>query len=345
MNEPIVSVIVPVYNAEKSVEKCVLSILDNRYQALELILVNDGSSDGSGAICDKLAKIDHRIKVIHQVNGGVGAARNHGLSLASGKYVAFLDSDDTVDAEMYEKLVRAAEEHDADCVVCSLVNVYASHTETVHHVFQNQVITNRAEINERIVVPLIIPGHGDAVLMQGPCNKLYRNSLIQKHGLQFSHLPYAEDWLFNIAFLMNCDIVSFLDEPLYFYDRTSEGSLSKSWRKDSFRNTVWIQNKLAQLFPERYSSENLMLGVLGIQVECLRNYAYYCGAKGFFTYASQLFSDEELANAYRALPQLPAQYRFPKKCIVNGWRKRYGLWGLYQVKMNVVKHYLRAILR
>lgn len=345
MNLPTVSVIVPVYNAEESIEKCVKSILDNGYQALELILVNDGSLDNSGSICDKLANDDSRIKVFHKENGGVGAARNDGISLATGKYLAFVDADDTVSKDMYEKMVGTAEKYSADCVVCSIVNIYPSYEHKESHIFGNQIIAGHADVHQRIVVPLITPGHTDASLMQSPCNKLYRNSLVQKHELKFSHLPYAEDWLFNIEFFMNSAVVAFVNEFFYFYDRKTEGSLSKSWRKDSFQNTVWIQNKLAQLFPERYSHEDLDIGILGIQVECLRNYVYYCGTLGFFAYASQLFSNKELVSAYQKITQIPNQYRYPQKCIQQGWPKRYCLWCLYRVKINIIKRGIRIVLK
>ena len=345
MKLPTVSVIVPVYNAQATIEKCAMSILENNYRALEVILVNDGSVDGSGLICDQLACRDSRIKVIHKINGGVGSARNEGLLAATGEYLAFVDADDTVSNQIYEKMVRVAQGSAADCVICNITNEYANGKYEERHVFGDQVIAGNDEVHKRIVTPLIIPGHGDAALLQGPCNKLYRNSLIQEHKLLFSHLPYAEDWLFNVEFLMNAKSVAFLDEQLYFYDRTTEGSLSKSWRKDSFENTVWVQNKLASLFPYRYTIESQKLGVLGIQEECLKNYVYYCGIKGFFHYASQLFSNEDLVDAYRTLTHIPNRYRFTKKCVLRGWKKFYCLWCVYIVKAKVVKYFIRSIVR
>lgn len=344
MSEPTVSVIVPVYNAERTIKECVLSILSN-FKSLELLLINDGSSDSSGLICDQLAATDMRIRVLHKENGGVGSARNAGISLATGKYLSFIDSDDKVSPDMYETMVQKAEKHNADCVVCNVINLFSTHQKQENHIFGNQVITGAEQVFEKIVVPLITPEHHDAALMQSASNKIYRRSVVKKLGLQFSHLPYAEDWLFNIEFLMNVEAVAFVKDYFYLYDRTTEGSLSKSWRKDSFQNTVWIQNKLAQLFPERYPDESLKLGVLEIQTECMRNYAYYRGVKGFFSYASVLFADRDLVDVYHKISRCPFRYRFAQKCIRNGWKKRYCIWGLYQVKLTVLKHYLRAIVK
>lgn len=344
MNTRMVSVIVPVYKAEATIEKCVHSILANSV-SLELILVDDGSPYRSGAVCDQLAAGDSRVKVLHKENGGVGSARNTGMAMATGRYLVFVDADDTISADMYGPMVQKAEETGADCVICNIVNLYTTHKVAVSHVFGDQVIAGAGQIHERIILPLITPGHADAALMQSPVNKLYRRDVIQQHDLRFSHLPYAEDWLFNIEYFMHSKTAAFIKDYSYFYDRTTEGSLSKSWRKDSFPNTVWIQNKLAQLFPERYPQEELRLGVLGIQEECLRNYAYFCGARGFWTYASQLFLNKELIGTYRVLAQLPLRYRFPKICILNNWGKAYCLWAVYTAKMNLIKYYVRRIIK
>ena len=105
MNE-LISVVVPVYNVENYLEKCVSSITNQTYKNLEIILVNDGSKDNSGAICDDLAKNDSRIKVIHKENGGLSDARNTGINVATGEYIGFVDSDDWIERDMYEQLYK-----------------------------------------------------------------------------------------------------------------------------------------------------------------------------------------------------------------------------------------------
>ena len=115
---PKVSVIVPVYNAEKYLQECVESVLGQTLSDIELILVDDGSTDGSPALCDQYAAKDVRVRVIHQKNAGAAAARNHGLGIAQGEYVAFVDSDDWIDADMYERMVAAAETNEIELVIC-----------------------------------------------------------------------------------------------------------------------------------------------------------------------------------------------------------------------------------
>ena len=118
---PKISVIVPVYKAEKFLATCIESILNQTYCNLEIILVDDGSPDSCGKICEKYALSDSRVKVVHQKNAGVAAARNVGLDLAEGDYVTFVDSDDYIQPQMYEKMIRCAEHNHCDLVMCDCI--------------------------------------------------------------------------------------------------------------------------------------------------------------------------------------------------------------------------------
>ena len=117
---PVISVIIPVYNVEKYLRKCVDSVLGQTFKDIEIILVDDGSTDGCGKICDEYAEKDSRIRVIHKENGGLSSARNAGLDIARGEYIGFVDSDDYVSAEMYEKLLAAAKKYSANLVFCNI---------------------------------------------------------------------------------------------------------------------------------------------------------------------------------------------------------------------------------
>ena len=117
MSKPLISVIVPVYNVEQYLPKCIDSILAQTYENLEIILVEDGTKDSSGVICDEYAAKDARIRVIHKENGGLSSARNAGMEIARGEYFGFVDSDDWIEPEMYENLMALAQKYDADVFV------------------------------------------------------------------------------------------------------------------------------------------------------------------------------------------------------------------------------------
>ena len=121
---PKISIIVPVYNVEKYLEKCVRSILAQTFTDFELILVDDGSPDSSGAMCDQFAEQDQRVKVIHKENGGLSDARNAGIEIATGEYLGFVDSDDYIADDMYELLYTNIVKEDADLSICGIYDVY-----------------------------------------------------------------------------------------------------------------------------------------------------------------------------------------------------------------------------
>ena len=124
-----ISIIVPVYNVEDYIEDCVNSIVNQTYNNIEILLVDDGSTDSSGKICDCLADRDPRIKVLHKQNGGLMSAWKQGVLNSTGEYIGFVDSDDEVDLDMYERLLKTAEADSADIVACGLIREYESHTE------------------------------------------------------------------------------------------------------------------------------------------------------------------------------------------------------------------------
>ena len=119
-----ISVVVPVYNVEQYLEKCVNSIINQTYKNLEIILVDDGATDKSGKLCDELAKLDNRIMAYHKKNGGLSDARNYGVERATGDYIGFVDGDDYIDVEMYEKLYEAIKKENVDVAECNLKIIY-----------------------------------------------------------------------------------------------------------------------------------------------------------------------------------------------------------------------------
>jgi len=212
-----VSIIVPVYNAEKYLEKCISSLLNQNFSDFELILVNDGSKDNSGKICDEYAKADKRIKVFHKENGGVSSARNRGIDEAGGKYIMFCDSDDYIKEEFCAPLVSLANE-DEDCLVIAgitkikddgslkddLVCEYSEGT--------SEVLTNREFCDLYVKLNRKQPFY----LVNMPYNKLFSKKIIDKHNLRFNtEIHYNEDFIFNLEYLDKVSTVKIYNKSIY----------------------------------------------------------------------------------------------------------------------------------
>jgi len=183
MKEPLISVIVPVYGVEKYLTKCVQSLINQTYKNLEIILVDDGSLDNSGALCDELSKTDTRIKVIHRPNGGLSAARNDGLAIASGELLGFVDSDDYIDNDMYQYLYSLLSKYGADIAVCA----FRKFSEE-SGLLQKENAEEITSYSNKQAMKLLLE---DELIGSHPCNKLFKRSAFD--GLKFPEGRVYED--------------------------------------------------------------------------------------------------------------------------------------------------------
>lgn len=214
---PILSIIVPVYNTEKFLHRCIDAILAQTFTEWELILVNDGSKDQSQEICEDYAARDERIKVINKENEGAGPTRNVGLSNAKGKYVAFPDSDDWLSPDTYEVCIKKIEEANADLLVFGMVTaVYNNEKDYVEkeindampemcYKTQQECRENWSELYRKMD-------------LGSPCNKIYRRSIIEQHNLRYPALRRMQDGVFNMYYFDK--ITSFISISNNFYHRT-----------------------------------------------------------------------------------------------------------------------------
>lgn len=205
-----VSVIVPVYNVETYLVPCIESILCQIYPHFELLLVDDGSTDGSGAICDAVANTDSRIKVIHKPNGGLSDARNHGMRCARGKYITFIDSDDTVTKDFLSILVTKAEEQNADIVQCN----FALREEDLHTGTQSELLCDGSEGLRRFLIR-------DTVYVAA-CGKLYKRGLFQDVAFPLGRINEDHCTVYKTIYKANKIIC--IDYALYWH-RMRAGSI------------------------------------------------------------------------------------------------------------------------
>ncbi len=217
-----VSLIIPVYNSENKIARCIKSVLAQTYSDLEIILIDDGSKDKSLEICHQFEKTDKRIRVLTQPNKGVSYTRNRGIQCAQGEYIQFVDSDDYITPDMVQKMVATIQEKNADLVICGIEEKHADH---IHDIIPGAVgLIKVGELRDKY--PEIFSGF----LLNSPVNKLYRKSLISQFFPE--ELSLGEDLLFNLSYIIGIENIVFLKEIFYFYDIT-EGSLNRRYREDS----------------------------------------------------------------------------------------------------------------
>lgn len=225
-----VSIIVPAYNAEKYVGRCIESILCQTYRDFELILVDDGSSDSTGEICESFAQKDERVITVHKENGGVSKARNTGLIMAKGKYVTFVDCDDCIAPDMLSGMLERLTPC-VDMVVASIKMI--TQKGTARYLMKNTELSTKELMEGFCLVAF------PRICMCSPCAKLYKKEIIDNHCIRFDEsMSLGEDTVFNMSYLINCGRVSAVDKPYYSYMRDNEESLFSKFRDNRYRDTV-----------------------------------------------------------------------------------------------------------
>lgn len=235
MNQPLVSIILPVYNAQNHLARCVGSICAQTYRNIEIMILNDGSKDQSLPVCEEFRQKDPRILLVDKANSGVSDTRNLGLKLASGKYVEFVDSDDYLDPDFTERLVAAAEENEADFVIAPykmVIPAGASKPEQVLDKIQDELgvmsVARPPEVREYGFLPAGVYDKDTFALrlMDKPAsyfysvlwNKLYRRDILTGNDIQFvSEMRWAEDLVFNLRYIQYAERFVAIDKPGYYY--------------------------------------------------------------------------------------------------------------------------------
>ncbi len=226
-----VSVIVPCYNVENFIHKCLFSLCNQSLKDIEIIAIDDGSTDKTGSILDDYAKKYDNIKVIHKNNGGVSAARNDALEMASGEYIGFLDSDDWVNGFMYEKMYNLAKANDFDLVACDTIAVYPKKEMVIHSNISNNQSVNKLMIDAYAVI----------------WNKIYKRELLE--GITFNtNLSFCEDVLFLYEIYSRVKKVGAINEPLHFYLQRN-GSLTYTYN-DKLYHLVESMDNIVSYYKE-----------------------------------------------------------------------------------------------
>lgn len=219
--DELISVILPIYNVEKYLEKCVDSLINQTYKNIEIILVDDGSPDNCGKICDDFAKKDKRIKVIHKQNGGISSARNAGMKIAKGKYFSFIDSDDLVSLDFYESLFNLIIKYDADISVCDYLKIYSYDFEVPE--IKEEIL----EYTNETFAPLFnLKNHPYPVTAW---NKLYKKELFD--GIEYTEDKVHEDEGTTYKVCDRAKKIVYTNRQLYYYNQFNNSSFMHVFNK------------------------------------------------------------------------------------------------------------------
>lgn len=272
MNKNIlVSIVVPVYNAKDYLEACLDSIINQSYENIEIILIDDGSNDGSGDILDLYATKDNRIRVVHNTNHGVSYTRNYGVKFATGSKILFIDSDDTVDLDYVKKLVVPLESGVCDLVICGINDVKVATNRMRPRKFPEKLT---GKLQEDFCALFIMP------IITGPVTKLYDTNILRRNNICFSEdISFNEDVMFNLHYLKYVDNYKIVKESLYNYLRRPSQSLSKNRSEKNFESVLKVANELRDFV----TSKNIVNGDIALTHQCLNYLKWFAITDGGYS--------------------------------------------------------------
>ncbi len=258
MDSKLISVIVPIYKVEKYLDRCINSIINQTYHNLEILLVDDGSPDNSGKICDEYAQKDKRIKVIHKQNGGLSDARNAALKIAQGDYIGFVDSDDYIKEDMFETLFRLSEENNAEISIVSYYELIEDRLISVRDSGELQIMDKIEAIKELLI---------DTKIQSYAWNKLFKKELF--NGITFPTGKNFEDIATTLILFEKCNKVVLLEEPKYYYIRRNDSIVGIRNYKTYYDYLEVIKDKyfyLKDKYPEIevYNAYNFVINMIWV---------------------------------------------------------------------------------
>ena len=243
-----ISVIVPVYNSEKYLKRCIDSILNQTYKAIELILVDDGSPDNCGKICDEYAKKDKRVRVIHKTNAGVSAARNSGIEIALGNYATFVDSDDYIEPEMYSNMMEKVHQYNCDVVMCDCIKDFTDHSEIYTHDIRAGFYDKEQLVNEYYPHLLMMENVEYPATISNWLILFNRNKL---GNLRYVvGVRYSEDLLFGAQLVYNTDSFYYMKEQAYYHYYMNPTSATHKFTVDKWNDYKTLHFEIIKYFSE-----------------------------------------------------------------------------------------------
>lgn len=332
----LVSVIVPVYNMQDLVGRCAQSLIGQTWPNLEILLVDDGSTDSSLAVCKGYERQDSRIRCLHKENGGLSDARNFGLSQAKGEWISFVDADDWVEPGFIASLMEKSD--GCDIAVCNACYIHTCGQVKVCHRFGNAALCSRQDIFSQIITPLITLDVKNNTLLPCVWNKLYKKAIIDSVGLQFEQVPVVEDFMFNVSCFNAADRVCFIETPLYNHDCTRPAALSRSKAYAvRFEAAYYAHSKVKEIFPQKGVEVFPSVMLYNIK-NIIYSYARNLGFAGFKSFCSEVWNMDAFdpvadGEGWMATVRRKGRYRI------------YIIWAHLHAAVGFLKYYASKLLK
>jgi len=260
-NNLLFSIIIPVYNIEQYLKQCLESIINQSYNNIEVILINDGSTDKSGVICEEVSILDNRFKVVHTENRGVSSARNMGLSIATGDYIVFVDSDDWLENKAIEKINNLLQDRLYDLIIFGVVKEINNQQIPMYSNQTSGCINSNKDIEN--VLPLLIKQE-----VINPPFKVYKHELIRNNGIKFeTSVNIAEDYLFNMQCFLNANSLYVMEDILYHYMIRDNISLTRKFQVDKYQKLMQVNDKLKDIVSLKGNNDRIEEALLYIRLK------------------------------------------------------------------------------
>lgn len=309
----LISVVLPTYNVKEYIEQCVQSLVQQTYTNVEILIVDDGATDGTSELCDQLAKQDPRIRVFHKENGGTHTARNRGIQEANGEYIMFLDPDDWLETDTFAQLVPMIEKYTPDVIRFGYVREFGDRSVVKPNTFLPETLCVGKDCKTICRQTLGLVGqelaHPENMnFLASACFCLYRKAVIDKNGLQLPNIHEIatfSDGLFNIRFLQNANSFLYVDKPFYHYRKFTAGAATSKHRPEFFERQLRLFAMLRQIAqheedPQFMQAYNNRVAFSTMEI-CLNALKGEYTLKQQYAQIRQVFNSDEHKKAYKQL--------------------------------------------
>lgn len=332
-----VSIIVPVYNVEKYIDRCLNTLINQTLKDIEILIINDGSPDNSINICEKYALKDNRIKIYSKENEGLGLTRNYGIERATGEYISFVDSDDYVSLDMCEKLYNSARKYNADIVYGGIY--YDNNNKIIQKkcVEKDKIWDEKKEVKSLLLdfIATKPEEKNDTIMEVSVWKALFKKDIFDKNNIRFvsERVFISEDVIFDIDFFLNSKRIVAIPDCVYYYV-VNPNSLSKTFRTDRFSKVKILYNEIIRRLKENYTEEEyklrtdrFLIARARTNIKKIVKHKKVIGKEEMYKALNEICNDKDLGEILDRYPI----YKLPVKYAISSFLIKYKMYKIIEL--------------